>query len=176
MTCSFCLWVGLSRDRSTIKSGSTLAASTTALGLDHKPTGSGPTSGSGSADSLAALDHLLSLDIALSFIHASQKSLKRTETFVAYPAPTDHHAQGTLAELFVLLLVSLEVRHVGPWFKTAKRIMVRYGPSTDFTTMDARLHDVSSSLRKMYGSRAGLRRLRRRKMCRRLDPTPGCLL
>jgi hypothetical protein len=118
----FLLLVGRSsRDRSTIKSGSTLAASTTALGLDHKPIGSGPTSGS--AYSLAALNHLLSLDIALSLTHTSQKSLKRTETFVAYPAPTDHYAQDTLTELFVLLLVSLEARHDGSWFKAAKRAM-----------------------------------------------------
>jgi hypothetical protein len=46
----------------------------------------------------------------------------------------------------VLLLVFLEARDVGLWFKDAKRIMEGYGPSTDFATMDARLHDVSSSL------------------------------
>jgi hypothetical protein len=69
---SFCLWVGTSRDRSTIESGSTLAASTAALGLDHKPIGSGPTSGS--AYSLAALNHLLSLDIALSLSSTPPRS------------------------------------------------------------------------------------------------------
>jgi recyclin-1 len=133
-----CSWVGSSRDRSSIASGSTLGASTTTSGSNHKPTGSGPSlalaSASASADVPAALDHLLSLDTALSLIHASRESLKRAETFAAYPAPMGHRVRDTLAELFVLLLVALEGRHVGPGFEAAKRAMEGYRPSTDLAT------------------------------------------
>jgi recyclin-1 len=131
---SFCSCAGSSRDRSSIASGSTLGATTTTSGTDHKPAGSKPSSASASADSPAALDHLLSLDTALSLIHASRESLKRAETFAAYPAPMGHRVRDTLAELFVLLLVALEGRHVGPGFDAAKRAMEGYRPSTDLAT------------------------------------------
>jgi hypothetical protein len=45
------------------------------------------------ANSPSALGHFLSLSLSTpsSLIHASQKSLKRAETFAACPTPTDHH-------------------------------------------------------------------------------------
>jgi hypothetical protein len=75
-----------------------------------------------------------SLDTALSLIHASQKSLKRAETFATYLTPTDHHVQDPLVELFVFLLVPVNTRHDSPGFEAAKREMEWYRPSTDFAT------------------------------------------
>lgn len=63
------------------------------------------------------MDLLLSLDTALEIIHADRESLKRVETFAAYPGTYGHRVRDTIEEIFILLLQAMGERHISPGFE-----------------------------------------------------------
>lgn len=70
--------------------------------------------------STASFDHLellLSLDTALELIHADRESLKRVETFAAYPGTCGHRVRDTIEEVFILLLRAMGEGHIYPGFE-----------------------------------------------------------
>jgi recyclin-1 len=74
------------------------------------------TTASASAAATNKLELLLSLDVALELIHADRESLKRVETFAAYPGHYGFRVRDTIEEVFVLLLKALGERHVEKGF------------------------------------------------------------
>ena len=63
------------------------------------------------------LDLFLSMDVALELIHADRESLKRVDTFTAYPGHYGHKVQDTIEEVFIFMLQTLAERHLKPGFE-----------------------------------------------------------
>ena len=57
------------------------------------------------------------MDVALELIHADRESLKRVDTFTAYPGHYGHKVQDTIEEVFIFMLQTLAERHLKPGFE-----------------------------------------------------------
>ena len=68
------------------------------------------------------LDLFLSIDVALELIHADRESLKRVDTFAAYPGQYGHKVQDTIEEVFIFMLQTLAERHLKPGFERCERV------------------------------------------------------
>ncbi|KAJ3716502.1 exocyst complex component Sec10-like protein [Lentinula raphanica] len=82
-----------------------------------------------SLDQMEQMDTLLSLDVALELIHTSRESLKRLETFAAYPDRIGDRVRDTIEEVFILMLQALGDGHVKPGFSRATARMTAYKPA-----------------------------------------------
>lgn len=69
------------------------------------------------AESFESLQLMLSLDVALEIIHADRESLKRVESFSAYPGHYGHRVRDTIEEIFIIMLQVLADRHIIPGFQ-----------------------------------------------------------
>lgn len=92
-------------------------------GLDVPPTVIGDEDSAESAkaskklQATETLQLLLSLDVALEIIHADRESLKRVESFKAYPGMYGHRVRETIEEVFILMLQAMGERHISPGFR-----------------------------------------------------------
>ncbi|KAJ3874198.1 exocyst complex component Sec10-like protein [Lentinula edodes] len=82
-----------------------------------------------SLDQMDQMDTLLSLDVALELIHTSRESLKRLETFAAYPDRIGDRVRDTIEEVFILMLQALGDSHVKRGFSRATARMTSYKPA-----------------------------------------------
>ncbi|KAJ4490293.1 exocyst complex component Sec10-like protein [Lentinula aciculospora] len=82
-----------------------------------------------SLDQMDQMDTLLSLDVALELIHTCRESLKRLETFAAYPDRIGDRVRDTIEEVFMLLLHALGDGHVKRGFSRATARMTSYKPA-----------------------------------------------
>ena len=60
--------------------------------------------------------------MALELIHADRESLKRVDTFAAYPGHYGHKVQDTIEEVFIFMLQTLAERHLKPGFERYERV------------------------------------------------------
>ena len=60
--------------------------------------------------------------MALELIHADRESLKRVDTFAAYPGQYGHKVQDTIEEVFIFMLQTLAERHLKPGFERCGRV------------------------------------------------------
>ncbi len=69
------------------------------------------------AESFESLQLMLSLDVALEIIHADLESLKRVESFSAYPGHYGHRLRDSIEEIFIIMLQLLADSHIIPGFQ-----------------------------------------------------------
>lgn len=96
------------------------------------PTIAGATAAAATESTRDAFDQfqlMLSLDTVLELIQADRESLKRVETFQAYPGQYGLKVRETIEEIFIVLLQAVGNRHVAPGFKQAIDQMSMYKPS-----------------------------------------------
>ncbi|KAH8925276.1 hypothetical protein BT69DRAFT_1279871 [Atractiella rhizophila] len=74
------------------------------------------------------MQFLLSLDTSLALIQADRESLKRVQTFLRYPGTYGAKVRDTLEEIFIILLQTLNERHIKKAFQRASQQMSSFKP------------------------------------------------